>query len=117
MRKRKGKRASRNSGVIALGYMDRYVYPIALALLPVLFNNEAGLLAMGIGFVLLALYDFIGYTRCWKHIYCSLQSAHRRKMTPNDIRWDNIKKSDAYGGPIIFGIWGTVMIVIYFVCV
>lgn len=73
MRKRKGKRASRNSGVIAL------------ALLPVLFNNEAGLLAMGIGFVLLALYDFIGYTRCWKHIYCSLQSAHRRKMTPNDI--------------------------------
>lgn len=73
MRKRKGKRASRNSGVIAL------------ALLPVLFNNEAGLLAMGIGFVLLALYGFIGYTRRWKHIYCSLQSAHRRKMTPNDI--------------------------------
>lgn len=60
MRKRKGKRASRNSGVIAL------------ALLPVLFKNEVGLLAMGIGFVLLALYGFIGYTRRWKHIYCSL---------------------------------------------
>lgn len=72
MRKRKGKRASRNSGVIALAYMDRYVYPIALALLPVLFKNEVGLLAMGIGFVLLALYGFIGYTRRWKHIYCSL---------------------------------------------
>ena len=66
---------------------------------------------MGVGFLLLALYGLIGYKLHWKHIYCSYQKAYRKEMTPDKINWGWVKKTDAYGVPIIFCILGEACIV------
>ena len=113
------KRDSREMRIIILAYLHRYVYPILVFLLPMLFRKllgEAAFLAIGIGVVLFALYTFVGYRCRWKHIYCSYQNAYRQKMTPYRIRWYTIKKSDAYGVPLVFGILGVAMIIAYFFC-
>ena len=36
-------------------------------------------------------------------------------MTPEDVDWGFVKKSDAYGIPAIFGVLGIAMIVLGFV--
>lgn len=74
------------------------------------------LLAMGIGCVLFAVYELVGYICRWKHIYCSYQNAYHQKMTPNNIRWHTVKKTDAYGISTIFGFLGIAMIIIHFYC-
>ena len=108
------KTSSRNSRVILLAYTHRYVYPILAVALPMLLEKQYILLAMGIGFLLIALYDLVGYCCRWKHIYCSYQNAHHQKMTPNHILWSNVKKTDAFGSSAIFGFLGTVMIIMQF---
>lgn len=111
-----GKPASRNSWVIVLAYAHRYVYPLAIVGLSILLDKEYLPLALGIGCILFAVYTLVGYICRWKHIYCSYQNAYHQKMTPNDIRWHTVKKTDAYGVPVIFGILGLFSIVAYFFC-
>lgn len=106
----------RNTMVILLAYMHRYVYPVLIIILPLLFGGDALLLFMGIGFLMLAAYDLIGYKCRWKHIFCSLQNAYHKKMTPASVNWSKVRRSDAYGIPAIFGVFGAAMILCYFFC-
>lgn len=97
--------------IIILAYANRYFYPI-LILVFVLYCN---FLLTGIALLVFSTYQFIGYKCKWKHIYCSYQNAYRKKMTPNNINWNKVKKSDAYGIPVIFGVIGIMCIILYFI--
>ena len=105
-----------NRMIIVLALAHRYLLPVLLILLPLLLSEENWLLYMGIGFILLAVYDFLGYKLRWKHIFCSYQNAYHRKMTPERINWNSVKKSDAYCIPIICGVLGLAVIALYFYC-
>ena len=107
-------RSSRDVAVVLLAYAHRYVWPFLLIGGPLLFGNDmrTAIPAMSAGSVLYALYTFIGYKCRWKHIYCSYQNANYQEMTPNNIRWDKVKKSDAYGVPCAFAGIGLFVIVI-----
>ena len=70
---------------------------------------------IAIGFLLFfSVWTFVGYKRRWKHIFCSYQNAYHRKMTPGRIDWDQIKKSDAYGVPLIFFLFALAGIAVLF---
>ena len=114
------KNSTRKTMIIVLAYTHRYLYPIFALALPLTlilmgWIKELGFLLIGINLLLLAIYDIIGYLCKWKHLYCSFQNAHRQKMTPDHINWNNVKKTDAYIIPIIWGILGILMIVCYFI--
>lgn len=106
----KHRRQNNNTVIILLAYAHRYLYPLLIIGIPFLIGKETVLLNMGIGFVLFAVYDFIGYRFHWKHIFCSFQNAYREKMTPNRINWSHIKKADVYGVAACFGVIGFAMI-------
>ena len=105
---------TRNRVIIALALAHRYLWPVLQILVPLLLGGENWFLFMGIGVSTFAVYTFAGYKLRWKHIYCSYQNAYRKKMTPDNICWGTIKKSDAYGVPIIFGVLGVACIVCHF---
>ena len=65
---------------------------------------------MSVSFMIFSVWTWIGYKCKWRHIYCSYQNAYRRKMTPNSICWQQVKKSDAYGVPMIFFIFGLALL-------
>ena len=108
------KRKTRNKVIIALALAHCYLCPVLIALISLTFGGENLLLFMGIGCCLYAAYTIVGYNLRWKHIYCSIQTAHRQKMTPDNIRWGTLKKSDVYGVPVIFGVLGVICIVCHF---
>ncbi len=95
---------------IVLAYANRYLYPILL-LASLVFEN---FLISGIAFLIFAIYELVGYICKWKHIFCSYQNAYHKKMTPNNINWSLVRKSDAYGIPAFFGICGILSIIIYY---
>ena len=106
------KRYYRTMTIEILAFAYRYVYLILIMLLPI-FAREYSLLAMGIGLLLYAAYRVIGYRCRWKHIFCAWQLLHRQSMTPNDIRWHMIKKSDVYSLFAIETIIGVVSTMIH----
>ncbi len=108
-------RCFNNLMIISLAYAHRYIYPILICAVPILLGGEYMLLAMGVGCILFSAYNLLGYICRWKHIYCSFQSMYHERMTPNDIRWHKIKKSDIYGESAIFGIFG-IGVVIFCLC-
>ncbi len=75
---------------------------------------KISIIVLGSGFVLYAIWTFVGYKCRWKHIFCSYQNAYHLKMTPNDIDWGWIRKSDAYGVPIIFLVLGVACLALIF---
>ena len=91
--------------IIALAYFHRYGW-IAVMTICVVIWSEQMMYILSVGSIAFAIWSFIGYKRKWKHIYCSFQNAYRQKMTPNNIQWHKIKKSDAYGVPLILLILG-----------
>jgi hypothetical protein len=109
------KKNLRNISVIILAYMHRYLYPILILSVPMLLTRKGPeyVLYQGIGLLVFAAYSLAGYLLRWKHIYCSYQNAYHQKMTPNRIRWNTIKKSDAYGCPAVFGVLGVLCILAY----
>ncbi len=115
-----GKNATRKRRIIilALFYIYGYMVLFPLILFPILiffiFKENVFLLLLGIDFILFALHSLIGYVCRWKHIYCSYQHIHRKRMTPNNICWAKMKKSDAYGIPVIFALLGIVLIIFHF---
>jgi len=108
------KRDSQGLRIMILAYAHRYAYPILIFLFPFLFGESYFFLVLGIGLVLLALYDLIGYLCRWKHLFCSYQNAHRRQMTPHKILWHTIKKSDICGGSAVWAFLGIAAIVTHF---
>lgn len=91
--------------VIALAYFHRYGWLVAMmgciALWPLYM-----LYIMGVSMIVFSIWSLVGYRRKWRHIYCSYQNAYHKEMTPHSVRWHQIKKSDAYGIPLIFLIMG-----------
>ena len=115
-----GKNATRKRRIIilALFYIYGYMVLFPLILFPILiffiFKENVFLLLLGIDFILFAVHSLIGYVCRWKHIYCSYQHVHRKQMTPDNICWSKMKKSDAYGTPVIFVLLGIVIIIFHF---
>lgn len=104
----------RRFGIILLAYLHRYAYPLLAVILPLLTQSKMNaVLYMGIAFILLALYDFLGFKFRWIHIFCSYQNAYHKRMTPDHINWNSIKKSDAYGIPLLMVGLGMTMIILY----
>lgn len=104
--------------MLALFYIYGYLVIFPLLLFPyfifLIFKENVFLLLLGIDFILFALHSLVGYVCRWKHIYCSYQHLHRKQMTPNNICWAKMKKSDAYGTPVIFALLGIVLIIFHF---
>ena len=104
--------------ILAFFYIYGYMVLFPLILFPILifslFKENVLALLMGIDFILFALHSLVGYVCRWKHIYCSYQHIHRKRMTPNNICWAKMKKSDAYGIPVIFALLGIVLIIFHF---
>ena len=117
--KAKGRKNMSNYGkkekrVIALAYMHRYGW-IAILFGCIAIFPRAVFIFFGVGFIVSAIWSFVGYKLRWKHIFCSYQNAYHVPMTPNNIRWGWVKKSDAYGIPIIEFIIGVASLVMFFV--
>lgn len=108
-------RKARHRRIVALALIHRYLEPVLVVYLPLILGGKNMLLWMGILCILLAAHDFVGYKLQWKHIFCSYQNAYRKKMTPDHICWCQVKKSDAYGLPIVFGVIGIACLVCHFV--
>lgn len=98
-----------------LAYLHRFVFPILIFAVPLCFSDERSnlLLGIGIGCIVYALYSLLGYVLRWKHIYCSYQNAYHEEMTPHNVNWGKIKKSDAYGIPLIFGVLGIACVCVF----
>lgn len=101
--------------IITLAYFHRYGW-IAAMMICVAVWFEQMICILSVGSIAFSVWSFVGYKNKWKHIYCSFQNAYHQKMTPNNIQWHKIKKSDAYGVPLIFLIIGLallVMVILY----
>ena len=105
------KHGKKESRIIALAYLYKYGWLLGTVACGAVFSRVRYLI-FGIGLLLFAIWSFVGYKLRWKHIFCSYQIAYRKVMTPNNIRWGWVSKSDAYGVPIIFLIFS----VAYLVC-
>ena len=91
--------------VIALAYFHRYGW-IATMIGLALIKPKLALYSVSICAIAFSLWSLIGYKLKWRHIYCSFQNAYHKTMTPHSIHWSQIKKSDAYGVPLIFLVLG-----------
>lgn len=96
--------------VVALAYFHRYGWIVVMMGCVVLWPGQK-LTCVGLYMIAYAIWSFIGYRRRWKHIYCSYQNAYHQKMTPGDVRWQTIRKSDAYGVPLICLVVGVLALV------
>lgn len=97
--------------IIALAYFHRYGWTAVMVACIAIWPKQM-LLIFSVACLSFSVWSFIGYKKKWKHIYCSFQNAYRQKMTPNSIQWNRIKKSDAYGEPLVFCIMGLVLLAI-----
>ncbi|MBR6802130.1 MAG: hypothetical protein IKM61_10360 [Eubacteriaceae bacterium] len=100
--------------VIALAYFHRYGW-IATIMICIAIWTEYMMHILGAGSILYSIWSFVGYKLKWKHIFCSYQNAHYKRMTPDSIRWNQIKKGDAYGVPLIFFIMGFALLTLMMV--
>ena len=95
--------------VILLAYFHRYGW-IALTLIIMYFTDSFS--PLSISCIVYSAWTFLGYIFRWKHIYCSYQNAYHNTMTPNTVDWDNVKKTDTYGIPIVFMLFGIGLLLI-----
>ena len=105
------KMSATSKRIIALAYFHRYGL-IAVLLLCSAIWGKLIFHFLCAECLIFSAWSYIGYKRKWKHIYCSFQDAYHQKMTPNNIQWHKIKKSDAYGIPIIFLILGLLSLIV-----
>lgn len=101
-------KTSEYTTTLILAYADRYVYPIVI----LLFLIKKRFLIAGVLSLIWAIYKLIGYKLKWKHIFCSYQNAAHQKMTPGEIDWSMVKKSDVYVIPAVFSVIGIFLIFI-----
>ena len=74
---------------------------------------EEKFLVFGMSFIAFSVWSYVGYKYKWKHIYCSYQNAYHQKMTPHAIHWQQFRKSDVYGVPLIFFIFGLALLMMW----
>ena len=101
--------------VIALAYFHRYGW-IAVMIGLVFILPKHTLLIVGLCSIAASLWSLVGYKLKWRHIYCSVQNTHRKDMTPHHICWSHIKKSEAYGVPLLFLTLGVALLVVTILC-
>lgn len=106
-----GGRETRINSVIALALFHRYGWMAVMTCCALAWREYTAQI-IGISCVLFAVWSFAGYKLQWKHIYCSYQDASHRKMTPGSIQWHTMKKSDAYGVPLVFLILGLACLIV-----
>ena len=109
----KGESAAKR--VIALAYFHRYGW-IAIMIGLVFILPKHALLIVSLCSIATSLWSLVGYKLKWRHIYCSFQSTHRKAMTPHHICWSHIKKSEAYGVPLLFLALGVALLVVMILC-
>ena len=97
--------------IITLAYFHRYGW-IAAMMVSIAMWPKQMLFILPVACLSFSVWSFIGYKKKWKHIYCSFQNAYHQKMTPNSIQWNKIKKSDAYGVPLVFFIIGLALLAV-----
>ena len=97
--------------IIAMAYFHRYGWIAAMMVCIAIWPKQMFLI-FSVACLSFSVWSFIGYKKKWKHIYCSFQNSYHQKMTPNNIQWHKVKKSDAYGDPLIFLIIGLALLVI-----
>ena len=97
--------------IIAMAYFHRYGWIAAMMVCIAIWPKQMFLI-FSVACLSFSVWSFIGYKKKWKHIYCSFQNSYHQKMTPNNIQWHKVKKSDAYGVPLIFLIIGLALLVI-----
>ena len=102
---------SRARIIIALAYFHRYG-SFAIVLLCSAIRTELFLWFLSVDCIIFSIWTFVGYKLKWRHIYCSYQNACHQEMTPHSVCWDKIKKSDAYGVPLIFFFLGLVLLIV-----
>ncbi len=76
------------------------------------FEITSSLYTVGLILIVYSIWTLLGYLLKWKHIFCSFQNAYHMKMTTNRINWEKIRKTDVYGVPTIFFIFGLALIII-----
>ena len=105
------KGTEREKRIIAMAYFHRYGWIAAMMVCIAIWPKQT-LLIISVACLSLSVWSFIGYKKKWKHIYCSFQNSYHQKMTPNNIQWHRVKKSDAYADPVTFLIIGLAFLVI-----
>ena len=105
------KGTTRKNIIIALAYFHRYGW-IATMLVCVAIWHEHMMCIFSFSCLLFSVWSFVGYKNKWKHIYCSYQNAYHQTMTPYNIQWSKMEKSDVYGVPLIFLILGLAFLVL-----
>ena len=105
------KGTERGKRIIAMAYFHRYGWIAAMMVCIAIWPKQMFLI-FSVACLSFSVWSFIGYKKKWKHIYCSFQNSYHQKMTPNNIQWHKVKKSDAYGVPLIFLIIGLALLVI-----
>ena len=109
------KGTTKEKRIIALAYFHRYGW-IAIMTGLILLIPQYALLIVSLCFIAISLWSLVGYKLKWKHIYCSWQNAHRKDMTPHNICWTCVKKSEAYGVPLISLVMGVALFVVMMLC-
>lgn len=109
------KKTAREKRIIALALFHRYGW-VAFMTICVAIWPEQVVYILSFGCIAFSGWTFVGYRMKWKHIYCSFQSASHEKMTPNNIQWHKMNKSDVYGIPLIFLIAGIALLVTMITC-
>ena len=105
------KGTEREKRIIAMAYFHRYGWIAAMMACIAIWPKQMFLI-LSVACLSFSVWSFIGYKKKWKHIYCSFQNSYHQKMTPNNIQWHRVKKSDAYGVPLIFLIIGLACLVV-----
>lgn len=93
-----------------LAYFHRYGWIITMFFCMKFVNPY---LAGGVFCLVFSVWSLIGYKLKWKHIYCSYQNASHKRMTPELVDWNNIRKSDTIGIPVIFLIISLILLVYF----
>ncbi|MBE6588149.1 MAG: hypothetical protein E7647_07020 [Ruminococcaceae bacterium] len=110
--KRKSRRA-----VILLAYFHRFCLflemPVfLLAFLKFGFEEPLPLaLSMTVPLLLYSVYNTVGCILKWDHIYCSHQSASHQRMTPHNVRWNDMTFGDKYGISIVFFVYSLLLFI------
>lgn len=95
--------------IIRLAYANRYAFPLLAVFIPILVSRISGInfnILLGFSMILFGGYELIGYRLKFRHIFCSYQDAYHLKMTPEEIDWEKLRKTDVYGVPLIFIAFG-----------
>ena len=104
------KRDATERRIITLAYFHRYGW-IAVMMICIAIWPEQMFYILSVGSLAFSIWSFVGYESKWKHIYCSYQNAYHQKMTPHIVQWHKVKKSDAYGVPLLFFVFGVALFV------